>query len=208
MLNSEAGVRFIVNAIRGLTPSRSIRARDIDIKIKPDNYTAHINVSAQRVLNGGETVSVTVTAPGGVETAAEAIGESAGYRYVFMRAGVHYVKAEIKNAAGQVLSYNTTEMCFNYSREYDAFPDIVAATAFLERLSAEGGGGVRLQPKDVFKDFDTKVSREFDPRIIFAAAAIALFLLDIAVRKFKFKWPWELVRDHRAKRALKGRGGD
>jgi hypothetical protein len=32
--------------------------------------------------------------------------------------------------------------------------------------------------------------------------ALALFLLDVAVRKFKFKWPHEIVRDIKAKKAL------
>ena len=32
--------------------------------------------------------------------------------------------------------------------------------------------------------------------------AIVLFLLDVAVRKFKFKWIHEIVRDRKAKKAL------
>ena len=31
---------------------------------------------------------------------------------------------------------------------------------------------------------------------------LVLFLMDIAVRKFKWKWPHELIRDRKAKKAM------
>ena len=34
--------------------------------------------------------------------------------------------------------------------------------------------------------------------ITFIISVIALFLLDIAVRKFKWKWPHEIIRDKKA----------
>ena len=36
--------------------------------------------------------------------------------------------------------------------------------------------------------------------------ALVLFLADIAVRKFKFKWPHELIRAHREKKKKKEGG--
>ena len=30
--------------------------------------------------------------------------------------------------------------------------------------------------------------------------ALICFLLDVAVRKFKFKWPHEIIRDYKAKK--------
>ena len=41
----------------------------------------------------------------------------------------------------------------------------------------------------------------FDPRIIFLILTIIFVLLDIAVRKFKFKWPHELIRERKMKKA-------
>ena len=35
---------------------------------------------------------------------------------------------------------------------------------------------------------------------------IVLFVLDVAVRKFKFKWPHELIREHRAEKDVSGGG--
>ena len=36
-----------------------------------------------------------------------------------------------------------------------------------------------------------------------SGAALVLFLLDIAARKFKWKWPHEIIRDSKKTRALK-----
>ena len=38
--------------------------------------------------------------------------------------------------------------------------------------------------------------------IVFFIIALVLFLTDMAVRKFKFKWLHELIRDRKANKAL------
>ena len=37
--------------------------------------------------------------------------------------------------------------------------------------------------------------------------AILAVLIDVAVRKFKFKWPWELIRERKLKKADKVKKG-
>ena len=75
-----------------------------------------------------------------------------------------------------------------------------------ERLDelAERGNGVRVQdledPKEIFEGFVTAIDKTFDPRFLFMIMAIVLFLLDIAVRKFKFKWIHEIIRDYKKKK--------
>jgi cellobiose-specific phosphotransferase system component IIC len=55
-----------------------------------------------------------------------------------------------------------------------------------------------------------EIHKEYDPVIPFIIIAIVLFLLDIAVRKFKFKWIHELIRERKDKQALarKATGGE
>jgi|GEM_PF-171258 len=48
-------------------------------------------------------------------------------------------------------------------------------------------------------------NRYWNPRVLFLILIISLFLLDIAARKFKFKWPWEIVRDRKIKREMQQR---
>jgi hypothetical protein len=54
----------------------------------------------------------------------------------------------------------------------------------------------------VYLQIERTLKRSYDPKIPFIIAALTLFLLDIAVRKFKFKWPHEIVRDYKAKKLL------
>ena len=59
---------------------------------------------------------------------------------------------------------------------------------------------------EVFANFVTSIPKSFDPRYVFMILALVLFLLDVAVRKFKFKWPHEIVRSYKDKRKAK-KGG-
>ena len=68
---------------------------------------------------------------------------------------------------------------------------------------ASGGKGSAIQEAaEIFLTFEENLERKYDPRLLFLILAILLFLLDIAVRKFKFKWIHEIVRDRRTKRSM------
>ena len=49
-------------------------------------------------------------------------------------------------------------------------------------------------------DFDKTIEKVFDPRYLFMIIAIILFVTEIAVRKFKFKWLHEIIREARDKK--------
>ena len=69
---------------------------------------------------------------------------------------------------------------------------------------AERGNGDEVKedsPWEIFLDFVTSLDRTYDPRLILIITAMVLFLLDIAVRKFKFKWIHELVKESKAKKS-------
>ena len=73
----------------------------------------------------------------------------------------------------------------------------------IEHNYAICGGGISVaedDPWSVFDSFITSLHRSYDPRLALILIAMILFLGDIAVRKFKFKWIHELVREHRAKK--------
>ena len=72
---------------------------------------------------------------------------------------------------------------------------------------AQKGDGARVEdlknPWEVFDNFVTSIKHTYDPRFLFMILSIILFLTDIAVRKFKFKWPHEIIRDYKNKKRLK-----
>ena len=111
--------------------------------------------------------------------------------------GIYTVLIEKKDGEGNVVSSRTIYKAFSYSDEYDAFSDGEANKLFLVQLAAEGNGNLITDTTQVYDGLKKSVDRETDPIPALAIAAIILFLLDIAVRKFKFKWLHEIVRDRK-----------
>ena len=69
-------------------------------------------------------------------------------------------------------------------------------------LAEKGKGSSLSEVWEVFDDFEKIVHVIYDPRLIFCTIALVLFLLDIAIRKFKFKWIHELVRERKNKKNI------
>ena len=58
---------------------------------------------------------------------------------------------------------------------------------------------------EVFNTFNKHIKREYDPRIVMLIIIIIAFLADIAVRKFKFKWIHEIIKERKYKKAEEAR---
>ena len=63
-------------------------------------------------------------------------------------------------------------------------------------------GSVITDPAQIFTSFEEFLHRIYDPRLILLIVATVCILLDIAVRKFKFKWIHEIIRDKRTMKEL------
>ena len=95
---------------------------------------------------------------------------------------------------------------FSHSEEYDTNTDVEAVKENLAYLAERAGGAViedLEDPVEVFEGFITAIPKTYDPRPLFMILAIVFFLMDVAVRKFKFKWPHELIREHKTKKKSK-----
>ena len=95
---------------------------------------------------------------------------------------------------------------FAYSEEYDIFTtqEGLSIHEKLHIVAERGNGSVikdNTAPVEVLDGFVTRIDKSFDPRILFMILVIVLFLADIAVRKFKFKWPHEIIREYREKKS-------
>ena len=75
------------------------------------------------------------------------------------------------------------------------FVDYDAAEKLAVYLSEASGGEVLTEPEEVFQNAAKYLNVVIDPRLAFIISVIVLFLLDIAARKFKWKWPHEIIRD-------------
>ena len=69
-------------------------------------------------------------------------------------------------------------------------------------LAQNGRGELVTDAWQVYENAAQFLHKVIDPRLPFIIAVIVLLLMDIAVRKFKWKWPHEIIRDRKAKQAL------
>lgn len=128
--------------------------------------------------------------------------------FVVKKAGVYKIVLTKYDAEGNAISTVEAYKTLSYSAEYDSFEEETEIETVLpeEALAnlAKRGEGVMIEdltnPWEVYDGFITALKRSFDPRFLFMIVAIVLFLLDIAVRKFKFKWPHELIREYKNKK--------
>ena len=206
-MDSPVGEKLVCNIVNSLFPSKALEKRDIQLTFEEDNYTTYMNVYSD--LGETDVVEVKITPISedaiGYYTDKEIPVQSSNrytrFSYEIIHSGVYQISVQKKDENGVVLAEKNFYQTFSYSKEYDAFPDAeTTGEVYLSKL-AEDGRGVQVENVlDVFASFSKTLHREYDPRVLFAILAMVLLLLDIAARKFKFKWPHEIIRDRRAKK--------
>ena len=211
-VNSNVGVQIVNNIVLSLFPRETIRPADIELEVEGDNYTTQLNIYTD--LAEDQTLEITVTSPAinGEDPAVQVItkGVNDAYtRVVFpvKTPGIHEIVVRKLNADGTLAYEAVTHKALSYSLEYNMFTDKEAAEALASQLADDGRGYVIEEPYEVYDHADKYIHVVIDPRIPLAIALIVLFLLDIAVRKFKWKWPHEIIRDRRARKAISRKVG-
>lgn len=137
--------------------------------------------------------------------------------FVIRQSGIYLIRIEQLDASGAVTETYEFYQSFAYSEEYDAFYEVdvsyttdeddevqTANIPILTELVEKSRGNLIIDLSNdsaIFGDFVTDIDKTFDPRFLLMILSIVLFLLDIAVRKFKFKWPHELYRAYKEKKA-------
>lgn len=205
---SATGIRFINNVINSLFPTADIRPSTLDAEILSGNYTNQAIVYSS--LAEGERIQVRViSAPeeGSAAPVVQVIAPTAeqGYGRIpfsITRAGIHEIVVEKLDASDTVIATYSTYKAFSYSAEYNTFVDEAVALELINDLAKFGKGEVVTGSSQVFDDFQRTISKTYDPCILFIILSIILFLLDVAVRKFKFKWPHEIIRDYKLKKEM------
>ncbi len=217
VFGSANGRTFILNMLKSIMPISDIGIPDFDVSISTGNYINNLSVFAD--LEEGQTVKGTITSTDGRsvslnglpegQTALEGIyvteflGESNKYSrctFVIKEQGVYLLELDVCNEDGTVVSSYEKYISFSYSLEYDpAYEADVEPDELMEILAVDGNGQVIFldDPSAIFIDFVTAIDMTYDPRLVLLITAIILFLLDVAVRKFKFKWPHEIIRERK-----------
>lgn len=224
-INDTSGQEFVKKAVANLMPVQNIRPNDIAVTLKGDNYINQMSVVSE--LKEGEYLDGAIieytdegekSVPLGEITKSENLSELDNYvtaalnadnnytraTFVIKKGGVYKIVINKRDAGGNIIGTREVYRVFSYSKEYDSFnvPADEELAAHLKEIASRGNGSLIEDldsPMEIFKDFVTKFDRVFDPRLILAITSIVLFILDIAVRKFKFKWIHELIRERKEK---------
>jgi hypothetical protein len=205
-ISSSVGATIVNNIVTSLFPSENIRTKAIDAEVTGNNYLTQLNVFTD--LAEGETIEAIVTSPATDEVSEKVqtftAGASDGYsRFTFAvtTPGIHTIVVNRKTADGTIVATTTIQKVLSYSQEYNVFADTDVAAALCANLAKYGDGEVINTAYEVFDDATKYFERTYDPKIPFIIAVIVLFLLDVAVRKFKFKWIHEIIRDRKKRQA-------
>ena len=208
-MDSEAGVKIINNTIRALLPTANIRSTGISVEFIEDNYSTRASIFTE--MNDGDRLELAVyNVPTG-DQAEELLKKytptsEEGYTNITFKIttpGVYRIAIVKLDSDGNILAQHNSYRVFSYSEEYFVFVSEEESKGLMSEL-ARIGRGIEVpldEPWAIFSEDIEPLQSVFDPRWLFIIISIVLFLLDIAVRKFKFKWIHEIVRERRAKRA-------
>lgn len=200
------GKTIITNIVNSIFPMEDVRADSIGYVLKSENYHYQLGV-----YGIGETerveVSVTPISEHLVSVLEEGVSiqtleSGRRFNFIIKDAGLYEIVIKKLDEAGVELSRVVLYETFSYSQEYNTFTDRRPIGEELMTLLAEQGKGSTVgDPAEVFASFLPTIKKTVDPRIVLLILSIIFVLLDIAARKFKFKWPHEIIRERKLKKA-------
>ena len=208
-VDSVTGQTLINNIIYALFPTESVHSPDIEMEMNGGNYRTNLSIFTQ--LQEGEFLEVTITSPpaqGDTENQVQTITAGANDSYsrlsfVVKTPGIHEIRAVKKDAEGnQIGNPSVIYKALSYSQEYNAFTDPEVAEALIKQLAADGKGQVIENAWQVFENAVKYIHKVIDPRLPLIIICLAMFLLDVAVRKFKWKWPHELIHEKKLRKEI------
>lgn len=208
-MSDDTGQQLLYNIVSGLFPQESVAVDEIELTVNRDNYTVSTNIYTS--IAEGESIRVLVSKVenDGAKTAVHTIdvenfNGNQAVDFDIMQGGVYEIEVQKLGADGTVLTSNSVYQAFSYSLEYDPFLADDDNTAHMAEIASAGGGDVIRDAAEVFDGLVSSFFRTYDPRGVLAAIVIIALLLDVAVRKFKFKWPHELIRERKSKKRKNG----
>lgn len=204
-IESPTGKQIIKNIALALFPTKAIRPTEIDVSLKCGNYSTIMNIFTD--LNENERIEAVyksrASETGGSEIVTPiAMDANNGYTratFVITKPGIHEVVVRKVDENGNVLATSSVYRVFSYSAEYEVLAG-KDGVAFMADLAVKGKGTAASEAWEIFEGFEQVVHMRYDPRLAFCITALVLFLLDLAVRKFKFKWLHEIIRERREKK--------
>ena len=209
-INDIIGQSIVLNIVDNIFPNHDVRADGISFALKTDNYTTQLNVHG---VPENHRIEVQVTPISSslvdlMETGIPVTEAEGNRRFIFTLkdAGLYEILIKRYDEEEALLSEIVLHKSFSYSEEYNYFTGREPiGDELLSELAKTGNGMVVDDVAEVFNTFNKHIKREYDPRIVMLIIIIVAFLVDIAVRKFKFKWIHEIIKERKYKKAEEAR---
>lgn len=207
--DEDAGIPILNNIISSLMPVINIQEHSLNIEFLKDNYRTQASVDGYNYESETDMKLIAfVQSPGGTVSKFDLSDLSVGgNRFTFenLEPGVHDVTVfkvprsfdvndhNIKNAKDvaerYIMAVGHAYRAFSYSEEYDSSRDSFQEGKTLlinlsSRTDAEGEEKLIGSAED-FVGSLVSMRKTFDPRYLLIGIAFALFLIEIALRKFK-----------------------
>ena len=213
LVGTAVGELLVNNIVQALFPDESVKTSGIEIEAEGNNYSTTLSIFTK--MEEGDTIEVTVTSPvpgGDGESTVQTYSVNATSNYSRLQfpvttPGIHEIRAVKKDAFGNEVADTVIYKSLAYSQEYNAFSDKLAAQKLANEIATSGNGAVIDDPWLLFSNAVEFLHNEIDPRIAFLVICLVLLLLEIAARKFKWKWPHEIIRDRRTTAEIASKKG-
>ncbi len=185
---------FLENVIRGLLREGEFKS-SMWVDYEKKNFTTDIFVNGD--LSDDKAVYIDVIEPDGKKTeymdALTVVGNERCKTSIHTnKEGLYKIHVLKQDASGKTIEEDDFYFTFSYSQEYNTFiEDTQSLQDFLSEVSVVGNGNVLSLSDFEYNhslDYETVV---YDPKMLFSLLSAILFILDIAARKFNFKWPHE-----------------
>lgn len=213
LFTSAMGKQLVYNIIDNLMPVSDITPKEMSVDITSKNYGNHL--TRYGALKNDETIKGTIITPKNNELSMNSLGEIDGCKitralseankfsiceFTATESGIYTIILQKLDANGNVLAEMTDYLEFSYSKEYDLTDDKTEQDLIdnLKSIAKEGKGIFVEDVNDLFINVQTTIDKVFDCRWLLIISAMIIFLADIAVRKFKFKWLHEIIRSKKS----------
>ncbi len=203
-VSTPIGKAIIDNMVKGLFPATAPTPQKIDFILSVDNCKNQLNIFG---IDETDTIEVTViphnnTDIGYIEdVTVTALEGNRRFGFEIHQAGIYEIVIARYNEGGDLICESVLYKTFSYSQEFNSFPQREPiGEELMTAIATDGNGAVIDDVLAVYDGFLKKLSLDIDLRIPFLIMTIVLVLIDIAVRKFKFKWIHEIIREHKEKK--------
>ena len=190
------GKAFIIGMVKSLLPDNNVLDnQNVTVSYTTKNYDTSFRIRLS--IEEGETIRAFMTTPDDIQSRVTLSALSrTTFEGFFTRTMPGIYTLEIIKYArdGSIISTSKDYSSFSYSQEYENSFDEEETIFLMENIANLGNGQFILDEDDLFSLEAETIRETIDPTIILIVLSMILFLLDIITRKFKFKWPHELLK--------------